>query len=374
MVGIYNSANTTDFFQLQHAGSASDTIRARTGDSGGTSNGQSATGSVENIFSLGVARFGATNNRVGKCDLGATGTSTGSRTPAGLDRIAIGAQGSSSISAYFDGWISDVAIWNRSLSDAEVFKLYAPETRWELYEPIVRWWTVKGPSGIAYSQSEAGTVTPSGTELKRTTKLQAGTITPAGAINKFTSKRQAGTVTPSGIDAKRTGKPVEGTLTPTGVLVSIRIIINAIGGTLTTAGNLARSTSKAIAGTLTSAGALLKQTSKAQTGTITPAGALVRRTLKALAGTLTPAGNLAKRIAKLLSGALSTVGALATEKQSPAVASVFFTLAPRVTQFTVSAGRKTFTLAERSRDYTLATGRKAFTLAKRVISFTVQDK
>lgn len=34
-----------------------------------------------------------------------------------------------------DGRLADVRIYSRALSDAEVFQLYAPQTRWQLYQP-----------------------------------------------------------------------------------------------------------------------------------------------------------------------------------------------------------------------------------------------
>jgi hypothetical protein len=182
---------------------------------------------------------------------------------------------------------------------------------------------LKAEGGTLYLEDHEGTLTSSGTDVRRTNKVLAGTLTT------------------SGTDAKRTGKAQAGALTPSGVLVSIKIFVLALAGTMTTAGTLVLRTNKTLTGALTSAGALLKQTSKTQAGTITPAGALVKRTLKALAGALTTAG------AHL--GEITTI-------VPDAVASVFFTLPPRVIS------------------YTLAAGRNAYTVSKRVIRFTLQDK
>ena len=46
---------------------------------------------------------------------------------------------------HYSGLIGDVRIYNRALSPSEVYQLYAPQTRWELYEPIPRLF----PVGVA---------------------------------------------------------------------------------------------------------------------------------------------------------------------------------------------------------------------------------
>ena len=51
----------------------------------------------------------------------------------------------------FYGLLSDVRIYNRALSAAEVWQQWAPQTRWELYRPLVRRvWTVPA-GGWAYN-------------------------------------------------------------------------------------------------------------------------------------------------------------------------------------------------------------------------------
>jgi len=50
----------------------------------------------------------------------------------------------------FDGRIGDVRIYNRCLSAQEVWQLYDPITRWELYKPLRRLW-VAGLGGVVVS-------------------------------------------------------------------------------------------------------------------------------------------------------------------------------------------------------------------------------
>lgn len=53
-----------------------------------------------------------------------------------INAAAIGRFGDSSPSFYHDGLIGDVRLYNRLLSDAEIWQLYNPATRWDLYQPI----------------------------------------------------------------------------------------------------------------------------------------------------------------------------------------------------------------------------------------------
>lgn len=49
----------------------------------------------------------------------------------------------------FDGLIADVRTYNRTLSAAEAYQLYAPQTRWELYRPLIPFFVVKSPVVVA---------------------------------------------------------------------------------------------------------------------------------------------------------------------------------------------------------------------------------
>lgn len=62
----------------------------------------------------------AADDRAVFIDGGSKGTNATSVTPAGADRVAIGRSGDSTPGFYMSGNISEVAIWNVALSDAEV--------------------------------------------------------------------------------------------------------------------------------------------------------------------------------------------------------------------------------------------------------------
>ncbi len=70
-------------------------------------------------------------------DGGSKGTEAAARAPAAWDRTSIGRSGDSTPGNYFSGRIAEVRVYNRAMTDAEVWQLYAPETRWELYRPAV---------------------------------------------------------------------------------------------------------------------------------------------------------------------------------------------------------------------------------------------
>ena len=58
----------------------------------------------------------------------------------------------------FNGTIGDVRIYNRKLSAAEVWQLYDPITRWELYKPLRRMWEA-APAGATPPPSAPTTLT-----------------------------------------------------------------------------------------------------------------------------------------------------------------------------------------------------------------------
>lgn len=86
-------------------------------------------------------------------------TDTTAISVSGVDRTTLGARyASGAIGAYLNGRISDVRIYNRALSDEEVFALYNPATRWDLYYPIGRksWFPVGKAASAAASSDPTG--------------------------------------------------------------------------------------------------------------------------------------------------------------------------------------------------------------------------
>lgn len=63
---------------------------------------------------------------------------------------------------YLDGWLADPRIYRRVLSPAEVYQLYDPLTRWELYKPLLRQWQAS-ISGAAPVTIQVGTLNLVGT-------------------------------------------------------------------------------------------------------------------------------------------------------------------------------------------------------------------
>ena len=132
IVSIADSANTTDAYNLQQRASAG--VGARAADTGGPVAAISSKVVVANTWQLGVATFASTTLRTAYIDGRNPGTSSTSKTPTGLDQVGVGADVNSSVVTPFDGSISNVCIWNRALSAAEVWQLFDPLTRWQLYD------------------------------------------------------------------------------------------------------------------------------------------------------------------------------------------------------------------------------------------------
>lgn len=69
-------------------------------------------------------------------DGGSKGTNAANRTPAAINRTLIATLTGAGL--FFSGMVAEARIYNRALSDGEVWNLFAPSTRWDLYGPTKR--------------------------------------------------------------------------------------------------------------------------------------------------------------------------------------------------------------------------------------------
>jgi hypothetical protein len=118
-----------------------------------------------------------------------------------------------------------------------------------LRAPWMRQQAINGvdvPSAQTFTQSLAGSVTPTGALAKAVTKPGlAGSSAPAGAL------------------AKQVNKALAGSVTPTGVLATVKVVLRSFAGSVTPTGSLAKQVNKAFAGSSTATGALTRQVAKA---------------------------------------------------------------------------------------------------------------
>ncbi len=136
LLAIADSGTADNYYRLQRyentveAHSRKANVRARTAE--GTV--------VIGVWHLGVAVFASSSSRAVYIDSGGYVVETTDSSDTGFDNMSIGAVRDSSPGSYSDGEIGDVRLYNRALSDAEVWSLYDPATRWELYAPPARAW------------------------------------------------------------------------------------------------------------------------------------------------------------------------------------------------------------------------------------------
>jgi len=131
----FGSGNS-DSYRLQTAGGvAGDPVSFRANISGG-SNALTSTGYSANTWhhACGLAR--SITDRSAYIDGGSRGNNAVSRDVSAATQLRIGLRFNGGQD--FDGTIADVRIYNRALSDPEVFALWDPRTRWDLYQPIRR--------------------------------------------------------------------------------------------------------------------------------------------------------------------------------------------------------------------------------------------
>lgn len=131
LISVANSGNTTDYFNLQQQSSFS--VRCRSSDSTSQSSASTTVGAAVSKWQLATGVVSATNARAAYLNGAGKGTSSGTRTTTGVNRIGIGAQLSSTPASFFDGNMSNVCVWNRTLSDVEIWQLWEPSTRFQFY-------------------------------------------------------------------------------------------------------------------------------------------------------------------------------------------------------------------------------------------------
>ena len=255
--------------------------------------------------------FAATNSRTLYLDgvqVGATETTNS--TQSGINRFAIGGLRRNPPDNYFTGYIGDTRIYNRALSDAEVYALFDPATRYDLYWELGRRVTFSG--GQLFTQSFSGSIAPAGALTKQDQKTLAGTLASAGAFAKQTQKEISGALGSIGGFARQCQK--------------------AISGALAQAGSLIKQDQKSLSGSITPTGALqtFRVVLLALAGAIIPSGALAKLAQRSLSGAIAPAGGFTKLVGKLFAGILTLAGSLINFKPGSASTKVTVTLGDKV--------------------------------------------
>ena len=123
IAGIFDDAGDLNWFALR-IGGAGPGIQAAASNT--TENAAvTSTNVAAGVWQHACATFGpaAGTDRAAYLNGAGKGTNTTNRTPAGLDRVTIGARGSATRTSYFDGLIAEVTIWSAQLNDNEVASL-----------------------------------------------------------------------------------------------------------------------------------------------------------------------------------------------------------------------------------------------------------
>jgi hypothetical protein len=193
-------------------------------------------------------------------------------TPANGDVLKVVLNGSS-IDTYLNGTVR-ISVSNSFNSTATKHGIGGANgtptaERWEDFSAVA--------TATTYTQSVGGTLTPSGTLVRKPLIVKGGTLNTFGILAR-----------------KIILAPKGGTLTPSGTLTAARVTLKVIGGTLGLSG------------------ALVTRLGRAVGGTLTPSGTVVRQVRRSLIALLTPVGTLSPThlAFKVLSGALGLVGTL----------------------------------------------------------------
>jgi hypothetical protein len=123
-----------------HATQPGDPIGAQKQNTAGSTTGiaSTSTGYVAGSWYHAAAVFSAANARAAYINGGSKGTnSTNVATPT-PDEFLLFRSTMSAFREPLNGAIAEARVYNRALTDAEIYQLYDPATRWELYYPLHR--------------------------------------------------------------------------------------------------------------------------------------------------------------------------------------------------------------------------------------------
>lgn len=135
LIGIHNSTALANGFLLIPAGAISGKPLQFYTQTTTTGNASTTTGFSANTWHHGVGVTSSVASRSVYLDGGSKGTDATSSVPSSTpNSIAIGARyNSGTLGLQWDGRIAEVRIYDRALSDAEVYSHWHPDTRFELY-------------------------------------------------------------------------------------------------------------------------------------------------------------------------------------------------------------------------------------------------
>jgi hypothetical protein len=134
MIGssYYNGGSSGDYYALRLLQSK---VTAGVYQSGITGqNAQAAINSTANVWQLAVVVFANIALRTAYVNGANPGSNTVSIVPANMSRFAIGTlRRSDNPAVYYTGLFSDLRVYNRALTPVDVWQMYDPATRCDLY-------------------------------------------------------------------------------------------------------------------------------------------------------------------------------------------------------------------------------------------------
>ena len=154
-MSIGTSGGSARWQMLSAGATAGDPIQATSGASGGGASAASKNGILASTWQHGAAVFPANNSRTAYLNGVAGTTDTVGITVSGVDRTIIGARYSTTIGLFFNGLVSDAAIWNVALNGSEIASLaygtcplfIRPESL-VFYNPLNDRWTYDQARGL----------------------------------------------------------------------------------------------------------------------------------------------------------------------------------------------------------------------------------
>lgn len=137
-------------------------------------------------------------------------------------------------------------------------------------------------------------------------------------------KSLAGSLTPTGLIIRKTTKKFTGSVSPSGALSRQVVLRVLLQGTVSASGTLRKLTKKATAGAISATGTVSKKTSRLLQGAITSTGSVLKKVTRIVTGSITASGVLTTRVVvrKATEGVMTLAGALSSFKFTPVIEAI----------------------------------------------------
>jgi hypothetical protein len=169
-----------------------------------------------------------------------------------------------------------------------------------------------GTEAMRWSRTLTASIASSGAlaNVRAVLRAFSGTIASSGTEAMRLVRSLGGSVASTGAAVRRLARATSGTVASGGSLATIRAVLRSMAGSVGSSGLLRRSTGLVRGGTALTAGTVRRMVARRVAGTVGPSGVLatLRAVVRAFAGAVTSGASLRRQARKALGGAVQPAG------------------------------------------------------------------